>query len=357
MKKFIIGLLVLTSLNVFGQTQRYRVEKTIWDTNWGDIELIRDTRNNKITGKYVATNGKFVGNYNSDHKKYSGKFYNGKLKRWGHFRFDVNGKAFRGKWGWSTALKGGSWNGSFKEKKIYVRAVRTEANTEPLKLKVTLTSIGAFTAWDGDNKDDYLLDFTPTLTINGKAYQMKHRKLARNEGYVKRYGKPSSLHVRRAKNQSHHAQVQLHTREKSWLTVGNSGIFEIPKSELISDSRTDLNLKVVVDEVSKETERILTINEKLNLPLILKYLNGERSKKAFSKGSDQITIGYLSNPESHWKQNMGSGYRDLYLTQENGKRVIKDNVIGYKMKKNGVGLFGQEVTTQPMIAYTIELVD
>ncbi len=223
------------------------------------------------------------------------------------------------------------------------------SSTDTYKLKITLLDIGAKNTWDGDHKDDYLLDFTPSLSINGKTYAMEHKKFGRNETYVKSYGKPSSLHVRRTKNQSHHAQVQLHVKKMNRLNISNSGIFEIPKSEVINDSGTDFNLKVVVDEVSNDTERIVQVNEKLNLPLILEYLLKQRTASSFSKSSDYMLADFSGFTQSIRKHRMGSGYRNLYLTSENGKRIILDNVSEAKFKNSAY--------TYPVITYTIELVD
>ena len=206
-------------------------------------------------------------------------------------------------------------------------------NSGDYKLKITLKEIYAQSTWDSDKKDDYLINFLPTLSLNNKPQPLKYKKYGRIKALIEKHGHPSALYVYRKKGDSDHAAVQIHVKNLQKATISNSGIFMIPKNKPITDSGTDFNLKVVVDEVSKETTRIIQENVKLNLKAIINYLSGKTNST---------------------NRNMGSGYRNMELTVQNNKRIIKDQFIG-STKTVGYGLWATNST--PIIRYTIELVD
>lgn len=85
----------------------------VWSGKWNttDGSLILLQTGNKVTGTYKNV-GTVDGVYNPQTKKLKGTFYNNNTKKTGHFEFDFEGNTFKGKWGWTTAMTGGNWNGT-----------------------------------------------------------------------------------------------------------------------------------------------------------------------------------------------------------------------------------------------------
>lgn len=99
----------------------------LWNTTDGN--LILQQVGNKVTGTYKNV-GTVDGIYNPQTKKLKGTFYNNTTKKTGHFEFDFEGNTFKGKWGWTTAMTDGSWNGTknIKNNKVVVTASTTETD-------------------------------------------------------------------------------------------------------------------------------------------------------------------------------------------------------------------------------------
>lgn len=91
----------------------------LWNTTDGN--LILQQVGNKVTGTYKNV-GTVDGIYNPQTRKLKGTFYNNTTKKTGHFEFDFEGNTFKGKWGWTTAMTDGVWNGTknLKNNKVVV---------------------------------------------------------------------------------------------------------------------------------------------------------------------------------------------------------------------------------------------
>jgi hypothetical protein len=85
----------------------------VWSGKWNttDGNLILQQVGNKVTGTYKGI-GTVDGSYNPTTKKLKGTFYNNNTKKTGHFEFNFEGNSFKGKWGWTTAMTGGNWDGT-----------------------------------------------------------------------------------------------------------------------------------------------------------------------------------------------------------------------------------------------------
>lgn len=85
----------------------------VWSGKWNttDGSLILLQTGNKVTGTYKNV-GTVDGVYNPQTKKLKGTFYNNTTKKTGHFEYDFEGNSFKGKWGWTTAMIDGAWNGN-----------------------------------------------------------------------------------------------------------------------------------------------------------------------------------------------------------------------------------------------------
>ena len=78
-----------------------------WNTNHG--YLILQQVGNKVSGKYKDV-GNINATYNSSTQKLTGTFTNG--GKTGYIEFNFEGNSFNGKWGWSTAMTEGKWEGT-----------------------------------------------------------------------------------------------------------------------------------------------------------------------------------------------------------------------------------------------------
>lgn len=82
----------------------------VWSGKWNTTQgyIILQQVGNKVTGKYHDV-GTIEATYNASTKKLIGTFTNKGQK--GHLEFTFEGNSFKGKWGWTTAMTGGNWNG------------------------------------------------------------------------------------------------------------------------------------------------------------------------------------------------------------------------------------------------------
>ena len=82
----------------------------VWSGKWNTTQgyIILQQVGNKVTGKYHDV-GTIEATYNASTKKLTGTFTNKGQK--GHLEFTFEGNSFKGKWGWTTAMTGGNWNG------------------------------------------------------------------------------------------------------------------------------------------------------------------------------------------------------------------------------------------------------
>lgn len=105
----------------------------VWSGKWNTTQgyIILQQVGNKVTGKYHNV-GNIDAVYNPATKKLSGTFTNNGQK--GYLEYTFEGNNFKGKWGWTTAMTGGNWNGEKhikNNKPITATAATTTANANP----------------------------------------------------------------------------------------------------------------------------------------------------------------------------------------------------------------------------------
>ncbi len=93
--------------NTFPNDLKNNVWSGKWNTNHG--YLILQQVGNKVSGKYKDV-GNINATYNSSTQKLTGTFTNG--GKTGYIEFNFEGNSFNGKWGWSTAMTEGKWEGT-----------------------------------------------------------------------------------------------------------------------------------------------------------------------------------------------------------------------------------------------------
>ena len=103
----------------------------VWSGKWNTTQgyIILQQVGNKVTGKYHDV-GTIEATYNASTKKLTGTFTNKGQK--GHLEFTFEGNSFKGKWGWTTAMTGGNWNGDKhvkNNKVIATTSTSTSSNT------------------------------------------------------------------------------------------------------------------------------------------------------------------------------------------------------------------------------------
>jgi hypothetical protein len=111
----------------------------VWSGKWNttDGNLILQQVGNKVTGTYKGI-GTVNATYTPQTRKLKGTFYNNNTKKTGHFEFNFEGNSFKGKWGWTSAMTDGVWNGTknVKNNKTIVAAQST-TNTQTTGLTTT----------------------------------------------------------------------------------------------------------------------------------------------------------------------------------------------------------------------------
>lgn len=89
-----------------------------WTTTFGNISL--EQVGLKVNGLY-SNLGNIEADYSKSSRMLKGTFTNkGKI---GYFEFILEGNSFKGKWGWTTAMTEGNWNGNKLEKTNKVVAI------------------------------------------------------------------------------------------------------------------------------------------------------------------------------------------------------------------------------------------
>ena len=93
----------------------------VWSGKWNTTQgyIILQQVGNKVTGKYHDV-GTIEATYNASTKKLTGTFTNKGQK--GHLEFTFEGNSFKGKWGWTTAMTEGNWDGT-KNVKNYIKTI------------------------------------------------------------------------------------------------------------------------------------------------------------------------------------------------------------------------------------------
>ncbi|GAB1858216.1 hypothetical protein MHTCC0001_30530 [Flavobacteriaceae bacterium MHTCC 0001] len=224
------------------------------------------------------------------------------------------------------------------------------------KLKITLERISCKQAWDNDKKDDYLLKMTTGLRIGSRSYSLENKQYNRIGTVLKTFGAANSLYMMRSKNQKNFAAVQLHVNEGSFVSINNSGVFNIPTSTNLN-TNISFNITAVIDEVSNKTERIITKIEKLNLKRIIEYLKDRKKSRIVKTESIPATRtsgGVLISGSRRYYYDMGAGYTTLELkTNTNGRPVIYGYISGSKKSTS----WGGSKYTKPTVKYRMELVD
>ncbi|VXB34255.1 exported hypothetical protein [Flavobacterium sp. 9AF] len=100
----------------------------VWSGKWNTTQgyIILQQVGNKVTGKYHDV-GNIDATYNPTTKKLTGTFTNNGNK--GYLEYSFEGNSFKGKWGWTTALTGGNWDGTKHVKNNKVIANSSSSNT------------------------------------------------------------------------------------------------------------------------------------------------------------------------------------------------------------------------------------
>ncbi|UPQ80790.1 hypothetical protein M0M57_08105 [Flavobacterium azooxidireducens] len=122
----------------------------VWSGKWNttDGNLILQQVGNKITGTYKGI-GTVTAIYSPQTKKLKGTFYNNNTKKTGHFEFNFEGNSFKGKWGWTSAMTDGVWNGDKHIKnnkelpKSTTQVTSSTSNSGTTKFVVSAVSIDA----------------------------------------------------------------------------------------------------------------------------------------------------------------------------------------------------------------------
>jgi len=115
----------------------------IWSGKWNTTQgyIILQQVGNKVTGKYHDV-GTIEATYNPSTKKLTGTFTNKGQK--GHLEYTFEGNSFKGKWGWTTAMTGGNWNGDKhvkNNKPLPVASATTTTNSGTTKFTVSAVNI------------------------------------------------------------------------------------------------------------------------------------------------------------------------------------------------------------------------
>lgn len=115
----------------------------IWCGKWNTTQgyIILQQVGNKVTGKYHDV-GTIEATYNPSTKKLTGTFTNKGQK--GHLEYTFEGNSFKGKWGWTTAMTGGNWNGDKhvkNNKPLPVASATTTTNSGTTKFTVSAVNI------------------------------------------------------------------------------------------------------------------------------------------------------------------------------------------------------------------------
>lgn len=107
----------------------------VWSGKWNttDGNLILQQVGNKVTGTYKGI-GTVDAMYNPQTRKLKGTFHNNSTQKTGHFEFNFEGNSFKGKWGWTSAMANGVWNGDkqVKNNKEVPKVSQTEVNTNAI---------------------------------------------------------------------------------------------------------------------------------------------------------------------------------------------------------------------------------
>lgn len=80
-----------------------------WNTTDGDMHLVQIGKN--ITGRYKGV-GTVTAVYNPSTRILKGTFLNQNINKTGYIEFYFEGNAFKGKWGWTSAMTEGNWDGT-----------------------------------------------------------------------------------------------------------------------------------------------------------------------------------------------------------------------------------------------------
>lgn len=103
----------------------------VWSGKWNTTQgyIILQQVGNKVTGKYHDV-GNIDATYNPSTKKLTGTFTNNGKK--GYLEYSFEGNSFKGKWGWTTALSGGNWDGTkhVKNNKVITSSSTSTSNNQ-----------------------------------------------------------------------------------------------------------------------------------------------------------------------------------------------------------------------------------
>lgn len=80
-----------------------------WNTTDGNMHLVQVNKN--ITGRYKGI-GTVTAVYNPSTRLLKGTFLNQKINKTGYIEFYFEGNSFKGKWGWTSAMTEGNWDGT-----------------------------------------------------------------------------------------------------------------------------------------------------------------------------------------------------------------------------------------------------
>lgn len=99
-----------------------------WNTTDGAMHLVQVGKN--ITGRYKGV-GTVTATYNPSTRLLKGTFTNNNFNKTGYIEFYFEGNTFKGKWGWTTAMTEGNWDGTkdIKNNKELSKAATTSTST------------------------------------------------------------------------------------------------------------------------------------------------------------------------------------------------------------------------------------
>lgn len=111
-----------------------------WNTTDGAMHLVQVGKN--ITGRYKGV-GTVTATYNPSTRLLKGTFTNNNFNKTGYIEFYFEGNTFKGKWGWTTAMTEGNWDGTKdikNNKELSKMVVNTSDNSSTSTIKQGLTT-------------------------------------------------------------------------------------------------------------------------------------------------------------------------------------------------------------------------
>jgi hypothetical protein len=121
-----------------------------WNTTDGKMHLVQVGKN--ITGRYKGV-GTVEATYNPSTRILKGTFTNNNFNKTGYIEFYFEGNTFKGKWGWTTAMTEGNWDGTkdIKNNKELSKAVSSNTTSTTSSSQTSTAENQSNTNKDVDN--------------------------------------------------------------------------------------------------------------------------------------------------------------------------------------------------------------